>query len=187
MSIKLLAFAASHRPESHNRKLASYAAKLAQAQGVIIDFAEYADFDMPVYNDHEVRQNNIPAAARSFLNRCQQADGIIIASPEYNWSYPGSLKNIIDWTSVLGVSALKHKTALLLCATPSSRGGIIGLEHLRSPLTALNMHVFNRAFPLGGSEQAFDVEGNLNQDKQYKLLQIIVSEFVTFTQKLSNN
>ena len=104
MSVKLLAFAASHRPDSYNRKLAKIASMLAESHGATVTFAEYAEFDMPIYNDYEADLNNIPDAAKSFLKQALPADGIIIASPEYNWSYPGSLKNIIDWTSRLDVN-----------------------------------------------------------------------------------
>lgn len=186
MTANLLVFAASHRPESYNRKLASAAAKIALAHNAKVDFAEYAEFDMPIYNDHEASQNHIPTAAQSFLARANKADGIIIATPEYNWSYPGSLKNIIDWTSRQDIAELKHKTVLLLCATPGPRGGIVGLDHLRSPLAALHLHIFNRAFPLGHCQQAFDAEGNL-ADKPRHQLETIVTDYVTFTRKLSNH
>lgn len=186
MSARLLIFAASHRPDSYNRKLAKTAATMAHAAGAAVTFAEYSQFDMPVYNDYEADLNNIPPSAHSFLDAATQADGIIIASPEYNWSYPGSLKNIIDWTSRLDISPLKHKTVLLLCATPGARGGILGLDHLRGPLSSLHLHVFNRAFPLGNCMQAFDANGNLINEKQKTALNTIVTDYVTFTRKLSN-
>ncbi len=185
MSVKLLVFAASHRPGSYNRKLATLASDMAGAAGAEITFAEYSQFDMPVYNDHEADLNNIPPAAHSFLKLASPTDGIIIASPEYNWSYPGSLKNIIDWTSRLDINILKHKTALLLCATPGARGGIVGLDHLRAPLAALQLHVFNRAFPLGHCREAFSEDGQLKNEKQRAQLQTIVTDYVTFTQKLA--
>jgi NAD(P)H-dependent FMN reductase len=95
--MRLLVFAASHRPESANRKLARLAADHLQAQGAIIDFAEYAEFDMPIYNDGTAA-HGVPEVAQSFAKRAGRADGIVLCSPEYNWSYPGSIKNIIDWT-----------------------------------------------------------------------------------------
>ncbi len=184
--MKLLVFAASHRPDSYNRKLAQVAASCAKTHGASVDFAEYADFDMPVYNDSQADLGNFPPATHSFLNRAEKSDGIIIASPEYNWSYPGSLKNIIDWSSRINRPALKHKTVLLLSATPSARGGIIALDHLRSPLSAIHLHVFNRAFPLAHCEQAFDPAGNLVEEKSRTQLDAITSDFVTFTRKLAN-
>lgn len=183
---KLLVFAASHRPESYNRKLAQAAAGMAAKHSATIDFAEYAEFDMPIYNDHEADLGNIPDAAHSFLRRTEKSDGIIIASPEYNWSYPGSLKNIIDWTSRLPNDSLKHKTALLLCATPGARGGIVGLDHLRSPLASLHLHIFNRSFPLGHCREAFKDDKLINE-KQSAALNTIIADFITFTRKLANH
>ncbi|NBO17865.1 MAG: NADPH-dependent oxidoreductase [Proteobacteria bacterium] len=183
--MKLLAFAASHRPESYNRKLAQIAAGFARNRGVEIDFAEYGEFDMPLYNDVMASQRPLPASTDHFLERMRSAAGIIVACPEYNWSYPASLKNIIDWSSSVDIDGLKDKTALMLCASTGSRGGIMGLHHLRSPLEALQMHVFHRAFPLGRAQTAFTPEGQLQDEKLAQQLGVIVSDFVAYTQKFT--
>lgn len=187
MSTKFLVFAASHRPESYNRKLAKTAAHYASACGAEIDFAEFSEFDMPLYNDTQVRSKSIPTSAQSFLERLKKADGLMIASPEYNWSFPANLKNIIDWTSILDISSLNNKTALLLCASPSTRGGILGLEHLRSPLSAIKLQVNNKVFPLGDCNNMFDANSTLTNEKKCAELNSIVKDYVTFTKKLANN
>ena len=78
--MKLLAFAASHRKDSYNRKLAKLAATHMESQGAAVDFAEYAEFDMPVYND-EVATGGVPNVAQCFAKRASTCDGIIICSP----------------------------------------------------------------------------------------------------------
>lgn len=183
--MKLLTFAASHRPASYNRMLARIAAEMAREKGASVDFAEYEAFDMPLYNDAEVDKGFFPDSARSFAHRMDTAQGVIISSPEYNWSYPASLKNIIDWTSRIGGSPLNGKTVLLLCATPGQRGGIVCLNHLRPPFEALGMVVFNKAFPLGRCKEAFDAGGQLVDATHTKQLSGMVGDFVTFTGKLS--
>lgn len=183
--MKLLVFAASHRANSINRKLAKLASDYAASQGAAIDFAEYAEFDMPLYNDATCDETGVPVHARSFAQRAGAADGIVIAAPEYNWSYPGSLKNIIDWTSRITPNPLAAKTALLLSATPGSRGGILGLNHLKTPLEAMQLFVFPKVFPLGYSHTAFDADDALTDAKQRQLLTAILNDYLTFTRKLS--
>lgn len=186
MSLRFLVFAASHRPDSFNRKLARLAARSAETLGASVDFAEYGEFDTALYNDGEAEQGYAPPAALAFLDRMALAQGVIIASPEYNWSYPGSLKNLLDWTSRLDPAPMRHKTALLLCATPGARGGILGLDHLRSVLAAMQLQVFNRAFPLGHCHEALSAEGGLTSEKQRLQLDTLLADYVTFTRKLAN-
>ena len=183
--MKLLAFAASHRAESHNLKLVTLAAEHARALGAEIDIADYADFDMPLFND--TLSDNPPAAAKAFAQRAESADGIIIAMPEYNWSFPGSLKNIIDWTSLDKNNPMKGKTALLMCATPGARGGIVGLQQLKSPLEALHLHVFHKVFPLAHSHSAFDAQGRLADSGQQGLFSTIIKDYIQFTHKISHH
>lgn len=180
--MKFLIFAASHRPESYNRKLAAHAAHHLSGKDVEVDFAEYGQFDMPIYNDAIA----FPDIAHSFAKRAASADGIIISSPEYNWSYPGSLKNIIDWTSRINPHPLKGKTALLLSASTSMRGGIVGLSHLKSPLEASHMYLFPKVFPLGNCIQAFDAAGALDPRPAHAL-NAILDDYVTFTRQLTNS
>lgn len=183
--MKLLIFAASHRPASVNRTLAKLAAQEATALGAQVDFAEYADFDMPLYNDAQCDETGVPEIATAFARRAQDAQGIVISSPEYNWSYPGSLKNILDWTSRLSPRPLAKKTALLLSATPGSRGGIVGLNHLKTPLEALQMFVFPKVFPLGHSDRAFDDHARLREPKQQQLFSSLIKDYIDFTRHLS--
>lgn len=182
--MKLLVFAASHRPESHNRKLAKLAAAHAVLHGMAVDFAEYSEFDMPVYNDTQAHQG-IPEQCRIFGERAAKAHGIILSTPEYNWSYPGSLKNIIDWTSRMHPMPLAGKTALLLSATTGARGGIMSLNHLKTPLEALQMYVFPRAFPLSHSETAFAGDA-LADERKNRQITSMIEEYVTFMRKLAN-
>lgn len=179
--MKFLVFAASHRLESYNRKLAAHASQYLSGKKIQVDLADYAEFDMPIYN----ASIPLPESAHSFMKRAEVADGIIISSPEYNWSYPGSLKNIIDWTSCISPNSLKGKTALLMCATPGMRGGIVGLNHLKTPMEASQLYVFPKAFPLGNCELAFDEKGAL-LPRYSQPLHAILDDYVTFTQKLTN-
>ncbi len=180
--MRFLVFAASHRPESHNRKLAMYAANyLRGIPDVEIDYADYGEFDMPGYNG----TIDFPESAHSFAARAQHVNGIIISSPEYNWSYPGSLKNIIDWTSCFNPNPIAGRTVMLMSATPGMRGGILGMDHLKTPLESIQLHVFHRMFALGNSHQAFTASNDL-MPRFAEQLNPMLQDYVTFTRKLTN-
>lgn len=183
--MKFLIFAASHRNGSYNRKLAGLAAAHMESQGINVDFAEYAEFDMPVYNDEVATSGGIPDIAQRFAERAGKCDGIIICSPEYNWSYPGSLKNIIDWTSRLKPNLLAGKTVLLMSATTGGRGGISGLAHLKTPLEAISLFVFPRVFALPHADTAFDGKGALANARQQQLFIALLDSYTDFTRKLT--
>src|SRR5687767_4450558 len=98
---KVLVFAASLRTESLNRKLAALAARVAAQNGATVDLVSMRDFDVPSYDgDLEVAEG-VPSGAKELQRRLTENDAFIIASPEYNASMPGVLKNLIDWTSRL--------------------------------------------------------------------------------------
>ena len=154
--VKVLVFAASLRAESFNRKLAAVAARLAAEHGAIVDLASMNDFDGPSYNsDAEVSQG-IPAGPTELRRRLTEADAYIIASPEYNLSMPGVLKNAIDWTSRFRPQPFDGRHALLLSASPSLAGGNRGLWSLRLPLEHLGSRVFPDMFSLSVAHKAFD-------------------------------
>jgi len=185
--MKLLVLAASHRKQSINRRLAGIAAGIAKAHGAAIDFPEYGTFDMPMYDDETFDRTALPPAATRFLEYLKPVQGIIISSPEYNWSFPGSLKNIIDWASVVSPNPFEGKTVLLLSASPSLRGGAQGLVHLKVPLEALGMFVFPRVFALGRAAETFDEGESLKDPKLAAELEQLVAHFIHVTRALDGH
>lgn len=183
--MKFLAFAASHRPESLNKELVLLAAEKMRSLNVEVDVSEYSEFDMPIYND--TFSNDQPLVTKKFAEKCKDIDGIIIAMPEYNWSFPGSLKNIIDWTSLIKPNLLAGKTVLLMSATTGVRGGIAGLQQFKSPLEALHLIVFHKVFPLSHAQYAFTETGELKDKVQQELFFTIIKDYISFTKKLSHH
>ncbi len=178
--MKLFAFAASHRKESINRKLARAAADMAEVQGATVTFAEYGEFDSPIYDDELFDENSIPESVNRFIEKLNGAKGIILASPEYNWSFPGSLKNLIDWVSVKNPNPLNGKSVLLLSASPSLRGGAEGLVQLRTPLSALGAFVYPKMFYLARAE-ALLKDNSISDERVRGDLQKLTQNFVNFT------
>lgn len=182
---RILAFAASHRASSVNRRLARYAGDLAGQAGAEIDFAEYREFDLPIFDADRWETGDLPPAALHFAGRLSAADGWLLASPEYNWSFPGSLKNLIDWASVLQPLPFVGKTALLLSASPSLRGGMQGLLHLKLPLEHLGMFVYPQFFPLARAEDAFGGQNHIGDEKLARELEDLVARFLRYTVQLA--
>ena len=178
----LLALAASFRSHSLNRRLLNIATSLAKDTGARINELDYTACETPLYRE-EPDGTPMPQGATLFADALLKSDGLLLASPEYNWSIPGGLKNLIDWLSVDPRAPLAGKTALLMCASPSVRGGIVGLQQLRVPLEHLGMIVYPHAIGIGKAEIQFS-DTRLMSDKEQNFLQTCVNDFVRITKAI---
>ncbi len=162
--IRCLVFGASLRKGSLNNRLAALAADVVEDQGATVDRASMADFECPSY-DFDVEQSaGLPAPAVEFCRRVKAADAFIVASPEYNASMPGVLKNSIDWTSRARPQPFNGKQALLMSASPSMAGGNRGLWSLRVPLEHLGTRIYPDMFSLAQAHEAFGDNGRIKSD-----------------------
>jgi chromate reductase len=152
--LKLLVFAASLRADSLNRKLAALAARIAADHGAAVDLASMHEFDVPLYDGDMEAGSGIPAGAAALRDRLLASDAFMIASPEYNASMPGLLKNLIDWTSRFRPQPFDGGHGLLMSASPSLVGGNRGLWSLRIPLEHLGARIFPDMFSLSMAHQA---------------------------------
>ena len=159
--VRVLVFAASLRSDSLNERLAALVATVAEEQGAIADRAAMADFDCPSYDGDDERETGFPAGAQRFRERLVASDAFIIASPEYNASMPGYLKNAIDWVSRIRPQPFNGRQGLLLSASPSMAGGNRGLWSLRVPLEHLGARMYPDMFSLAQAHQAFDSAGRI--------------------------
>jgi NAD(P)H-dependent FMN reductase len=153
--LKVLVFAASLRAESLNRRLATLAARIAQEAGAAVTLAAMHDFDVPSYDGDVEKGQELPAGAIELRRRLTETDAFIIASPEYNASMPGVLKNLIDWTSRFRPQPFDGRHGLLMSASPSMAGGNRGLWALRVPLEHLGARIFPDMFSLSMAPKAF--------------------------------
>ena len=159
--VRVLVFAASLRRESLNGRLADLAAVTAEAQGAVVDRAAMADFDCPSYDQDVEHGDGVPAGAQRLRERLVTADAFVIASPEYNASMPGVLKNAVDWASRFRPQPFNGRQGLLLSASPSMIGGNRGLWALRVPLEHLGARVYPDMFSLAQAHEAFGGDGRL--------------------------
>ena len=159
--LRFLVFSASLRSDSLNSRLARLAARRIEELGSTVDFAEMKEFDSPSFNQDIEDKNGFPAGAEQFRRRLEANNAFVIASPEYNASLPGFLKNAIDWVSRFRPQPFNERHALLMSASPSMAGGNRGLWTLRVPLEHLGARVFPDMFSLASAHQAFDTNGNI--------------------------
>ena len=183
--MKLLAFAASLRRASLNRKLIHVGAGLARDAGVEVDLADFHQFEMPLYDADLQASSGFPSGARELSRRIESADGLMIASPEYNYSMPGTLKNAIDWVSRMKPMPLLGKHGVLLAASTSPVGGIRGLWALRVPLEGLGVTLYPGMFALAQAEQAFDERGKLKDPAVHERLAKLAQGYFVMGRKLS--
>src|SRR5438552_5684 len=154
-ALRVLLFSGSMREGSWNHLLAELAAKSAKENGAVVDLASVRDFEVPAFDADFESSHGIPAGAQELQRRLEASDAFLIASPEYNASMPGLLKNLIDWTSRFRPQPFDGKHALLLSASPSLAGGNRGLWALRIPLEHLGARVFPDMFSLAMAHKAF--------------------------------
>ena len=163
-TVKLLVFSASMRKESLNTKLAGIVTRVARKLGATVDEASMKDFDAPSYDGDVEGADGIPAGAQELKRRLEACDAFAIVSPEYNASMPGTLKNVIDWTSRFRPQPFDGKHALLLSASPSMVGGNRGLWALRMPLEHLGARVYPDMFSLAMAHKSFAADGDALAD-----------------------
>lgn len=160
--LRFLVFSASMRSGSLNTQLAKLAASVIQKHGATVDFADMKEFDCPSYDGDVEQSSGIPSGAQELNRRLNDNDAFIIASPEYNASVPGCLKNVIDWVSRFRPQPFNEKHSLLMSASPSMVGGNRALWSLRIPLEHLGSRVFPDMFSLATAHQALNEDGSLS-------------------------
>jgi chromate reductase, NAD(P)H dehydrogenase (quinone) len=159
--VRILVFAASLRTESLNARLAALAAECVRSNGGTAELASIREWGVPLFDGDLEATEGIPEGADRFRQRLELVDGFVIASPEYNASMPGVLKNLIDWTSRHRPQPFNERHALLLSASPSMGGGNRGLWALRVPLEHLGARVYPDMFSLAQAHRAFRPDGQL--------------------------
>ena len=161
-----------------NNQLATLAAKVAAEKGGTVERAKMSDFECPPYDQDVEITKGLPSGAQALHDRLQSVDGFIIASPEYNASMSGVLKNTIDWVSRFRPQPFNGKQALLMAASPSMSGGKVGLWALRVPLEHLGARVYPDMFALAQAHQAFDSSGRIAEPKLQKWFESTIDCFI---------
>ena len=138
------------------------------------------EFDCPSYNQDD--DDAAPKGAVAFRDRLLANDAFIISSPEYNGSMPGLLKNSIDWVSRFRPQPFNEKHGLLMSASPSMRGGNMGLWNLRLPFEHLGARIYPDMFSLATAHKSFTPEGKLMDDKLAERFEMNIVAFLSLVE-----
>ena len=189
MTQKILAFSGSLRSGSFNRKLVRIAAQGARDAGADVTEIDLRDMPMPLYDGDIEREQGLPSNAKLFKRLLVEHQGMLISSPEYNSAITAVLKNAIDWASRAEpgdppLVAFKGKVGGLMSASPGNLGGVRSLAMLRAILSHLGVIVVPTQLGIARANEAFNADGNLQDERQSQTIRSIGAEVVTFVRKL---
>ena len=187
---KILAFAGSTRTDSFNKKLvkiASIGAREADADVTVIDLR---DFQMPIYDGDLEIKDGLPSNAHKLKDLMLAHQGLLVASPEYNSSISGVLKNTIDWVSrqsegEIPLACFKDKIAGLMSASPGGLGGLRGLVHVRAILENIGVLVIPNQIAISKAHEVFNLDGTMKDEKQEQQVKKIGSNLTQMLLKLN--
>jgi chromate reductase len=179
--VTILGFAGSLRKGSYNKAL------LRAAMELLPTDAKLETFDLegiPPFNQD--LETQMPEKVKEFKAKIRAADAILIATPEYNYSVPGVLKNAIDWASrPYGDNSFEGKPVALMSASVGMLGGARAQYHLRQTFVFLNMHPFNRPEVIVPfAPEKFDENGRLKDEMSRKFLKELLEGLVDWTRRL---
>jgi chromate reductase len=156
--MRILAISGSLRRDSHNTALLRAAAALLPPDVEVVEYDGLAA--IPNFNEDDVPDR--PAAAQHFWDAVADADGVLIATPEYNSSIPGVLKNALDWLSrPLEDSPLRNKPAVVIGASTGMFGAVWAQAETRKVLGAIGARVVDRELPVPTAHEQFHPTGKL--------------------------
>jgi chromate reductase, NAD(P)H dehydrogenase (quinone) len=138
----ILVIVGSLRKGSFNAALARTLPSLAPPELALTPAASFGKF--PIYNADDQTATGFPADVVAWCDAIRKSDGVIIVSPEYNWSIPGGLKNAIDWASREKDVCFKDKPVVLQSCSGGQMGGGRMQYHLRMALTAIDAQMFGK-------------------------------------------
>jgi chromate reductase len=181
-NLKILGISGSLRKGSYNSGALRAAVDLCPDGGEIEVFDIVA---IPPFNQDE--DQDPPAIVREFKEKILSADAILFATPEYNYSIPGVLKNAIDWASrPYGQSAWEGKPAAIMGA---SIGGIATARaqyDLRKMMVFLNMFPINRPeVMIGNCSDRYDEQGNLVDEPTRAIIKEMLEKLIAWTKKIA--
>lgn len=170
---KIVAFAGSLREHSFNKRVLKTAMAGAANAGADVTYLDLRDFPLPIYDDDLKERDGFPQAATDLQMILKAHDGLLIASPEYNGSVPGGLKNMLDWTSrphgyLQTGEVFKGKVSAIMTASPGAFGGIRCLNHLRGVLSILLVNVLPSEIAVGKVNTMFEGDNEIMTDEKMK-------------------
>lgn len=180
-SFKVAVLVGSLRKESFTRKVANAIAAVAPP---LLEFSHVDIGSLPLYNQ-DLDTDSPPAAWSAFRDAVRPADALLFATPEYNRSVPGVLKNAIDVGSrPYGKSVFDRKPGAVVSVSPGAIGGYGANHHLRQSLVFLNVPAMQQPEAyVGGADKLFDAAGNVTNDGTRQFLAKFAAAFATWIER----
>jgi len=177
----ILSFAGSLRKDSYNKAILRAAMELVPKNTKL----EIFDLEgIPPFNQN--LENRMPQKVKEFKAKIGAADAMLIATPEYNYSMPGVLKNAIDWASrPPGDNSFEGKPVAIMGASPGRIGTVRAQYHLRQVCVSLNMHLINRPEVfVAFAHEKIDEKGRLKDEESREIIRELLNSLITWTRRL---
>lgn len=156
--MRVLGIAGSLRRDSHNRKLLRAAAYALPPEWELVEWRGLGD--LPAFD--EDLEGDVPASVLELRDAIADADAVLIATPEYNASVPGALKNALDWASrPFETNVFRGKPVLVIGASTGLFGAVWAQAEVRKALKFMKAHVLEEELPIGMADAAFALNGAL--------------------------
>lgn len=180
-NVHLLGFSGSLRKGSYNTA-ALHAAQELLPEGMSLEVFDLAP--IPMFNA-DVWAAGFPEPVQEFRDRIAAADALLIATPEYNYSVPGVLKNAIDWASRPPNPPLNGKPVAIMGVTNGNFGTVRAQMHLRQICVYTNMFPINKPEVLiFRAQEKFDAEGRLVDEATRGFIRDLLSALADWTHRL---
>jgi chromate reductase len=175
MALRILGISGSLRADSHNSRLLAAAAQLLPAD---VDYVRFGGLKaLPPFDEDD--EEDPGPAVEHLRAEIAVADGLLFATPEYNSSIPGQLKNAIDWASrPFEETVIRNKNAAVIGASTSMFGAVWAQAELRKVLSAAGARVIGSELAVSYAEERFDTEDRLVEPELQTALEEIVSELL---------
>ena len=179
--LNLLGIAGSLRAGSWNRRL------LAAAAGLMPDGAALTAFDLaeiPLYNE-DLRETGYPAPVAALREAVAAADAVVFATPEYNYSVPGVLKNALDWASRPPAPPVAGKVCATFGGSPGMHGTVRGQNHLKEVLRGMGVIVLPRPeVYVARVNERFDAAGALTDEDTRRFVRELLAATCDLARRL---
>jgi chromate reductase, NAD(P)H dehydrogenase (quinone) len=171
--MRILGLSGSLRRDSHNTRLLAGASTLLPSGVELVVFDQLAA--IPPYNEDD--EHETPPAVAALKAAIAGADAVLVATPEYNASIPGVLKNALDWVSrpVAG-TPLRGKPAAVVGASTGLFGAVWAQAELRKVLATIGARVVDRELPVSEADERFDADGRLDDEDLREVYSEILAE-----------
>lgn len=186
---RVLAFSGSLRRGSFNQLLVRCAAEAAKRAGADVTVLELRELALPLYDGDDEAANGLPAGAKRLKQLIAEHHALLVASPEYNTSIGGPLKNAIDWVSRAAPGEKAHaattgKVGALFAASPGPFGGARGLITVRGVLANSQMLLIPEQVTISKANEAFGPDGQLLDEKHRASVERVVARLLDVTRRM---